>query len=184
MEGSVPLTEAHRSPCRDRIEARPSGRGGVVDQLRNEKPAPFLASRVYFERENRLTRRSLEPTIVIVTRRAPSSTRRAIHNHGSALTFGNRMKIYTAWHDGKTKSCMLVPGEGPPRYLNGSLQPDCEVLLWRIEAATWEEAMAIHNLRQGHGDYVPMGEAKPCPKCGAMYYPEGSGECWRCGKVS
>jgi hypothetical protein len=40
--------------------------------------------------------------------------------------------------------------------------------------------MAIYNIRRGFGPYKPMGEAAPCPKCGAAYYPEGSAQCWSC----
>lgn len=53
-------------------------------------------------------------------------------------------------------------------------------ILYVIEAGSSEEASAIHNLRQGWGPYKPMGKAEPCPTCGAMYYPEGSGDCWSC----
>ena len=55
--------------------------------------------------------------------------------------------------------------------------------LYEFEAATQEEAHSIHNLRMGWGPYKPMGDPKPCPKCSAWFYPEGSGQCWRCGKI-
>jgi hypothetical protein len=51
--------------------------------------------------------------------------------------------------------------------------------LYDFEAATWEEAMSIHNLRQGFGPYMPAGEPEDCPVCGVPYYPDGSGVCWR-----
>lgn len=54
---------------------------------------------------------------------------------------------------------------------------------YEFDAHTPEEASAIFNLRQGHGPYVPMGEPSECPKCSAVYYPSGSGVCWRCGKI-
>jgi hypothetical protein len=63
------------------------------------------------------------------------------------------------------------------------LIPDDAELLWEIEAATLEEARAIYHLRMGFEPYVPMGEWEPCPKCGAVFYPEGSGQCWRCGPI-
>jgi len=53
--------------------------------------------------------------------------------------------------------------------------------LYTIEAHTWEEASAIHHLRMGFEPYKPQGTAKPCIECGAFVYPEGSGQCWRCG---
>ena len=93
------------------------------------------------------------------------------------------MAIYTAWASKDGCQITMIGGDGPPRFADGSQQPDCETFLWRIEAATSEEASAIHHLRLGWGPYKPMGEAKPCPKCGAMFYPEGSGECWRCGRI-
>ena len=55
--------------------------------------------------------------------------------------------------------------------------------LYEIEAATGEEASAIHYLRMGFGPYKPAGEPEPCPKCGAWFYPQGSGQCWRCGQI-
>jgi hypothetical protein len=55
--------------------------------------------------------------------------------------------------------------------------------LFDLEAETGEEASSIYNLRMGFGPYIPMGEPEPCPKCGAWFYPQGSGECWRCGKI-
>ena len=55
--------------------------------------------------------------------------------------------------------------------------------LYEFEAATGEEASSIHNLRMGFGPYKPMGEPQPCPKCSAWFYPEGSGQCWRCGPI-
>ena len=93
------------------------------------------------------------------------------------------MAIYTAWSGKDGSEVTMVPGEDRPRFADGSLQPNCEVLLWRFEAATQEEASAIHHLRLGREPYKPMGKAAPCPKCGATFYPEGSGECWRCGKI-
>ena len=55
--------------------------------------------------------------------------------------------------------------------------------LFEFEAATYEEAASIYNLRMGHGPCIPMGEAEPCPQCSAWFYPRGSGQCWRCGPV-
>lgn len=87
------------------------------------------------------------------------------------------MPIFTVWQSKDRMQISLVGGEEPPP------QDDCVELLWRIEAATSEEASAIHHLRLGWEPYKPIGEAAPCPKCGAMFYPEGSGECWRCGPI-
>ena len=51
-------------------------------------------------------------------------------------------------------------------------------------ASTPEEASAIYHLRMGFEPYIPMGNAKICPKgCGSYFYPEGSGICPNCGKL-
>lgn len=52
--------------------------------------------------------------------------------------------------------------------------------IYSIYAETWEEAMAIHNLREGYSPYYPEGEAEICLNCSNFYYPKGSGECF-CG---
>lgn len=54
-------------------------------------------------------------------------------------------------------------------------------MLWEFEAATSEEAMSVHFLRLGWAPYRPEGEPAPCPRCGSIYYPNGSAECWKCG---
>ncbi len=89
-------------------------------------------------------------------------------------------RIFTAWRSLDGLQLSLVSGEVPPRFANGELQPDCDVLLWRIEVGSYDEAMAIRNLRLGYGPYVPHGDAAPCPACGAMYYPDSSAQCWNC----
>lgn len=58
-----------------------------------------------------------------------------------------------------------------------------EVQLYVIEAPTWEEAMAEHHQRQGWKPYKPEGDQVPCEVCGTPYYPEGSGECGKCGSA-
>ncbi|MBE7368689.1 hypothetical protein [Ramlibacter pallidus] len=55
--------------------------------------------------------------------------------------------------------------------------------VFQIEASTFEEAMSIYSLRMGWGPYRPMGEPAACSNCGSWLYPEGSGECWQCGKI-
>ena len=59
-------------------------------------------------------------------------------------------RTYTAWAKaGEADLSAFCAGEEPPRLANGEAAPDCDVVLWRAEAATWEEAMAIRNLRCG-----------------------------------
>jgi len=78
----------------------------------------------------------------------------------------------------------MVRGSGPLQFGNGTFDSDCEKLFWTIEASSWEEAMAIYNLRQGFDPYIPVGKASECPYCGEMFYPDGSGKCWNCGVES
>ncbi|MCW4238843.1 MAG: hypothetical protein G8D90_04355 [gamma proteobacterium symbiont of Clathrolucina costata] len=58
-------------------------------------------------------------------------------------------------------------------------------LLHVVEADTPEEAMAVHHIKMGWEPYKPMGEPQLCPNdCGSYFYPEGSGVCPNCGKIS
>jgi hypothetical protein len=94
------------------------------------------------------------------------------------------MKTYEAWQDPEDDSILLATSEGVARdRAAGHLGPGAQ-LLYRFEAATHEEASAIHALRMGWAPYRPLGPATPCPACGALLYAEGSGECWRCGRVA
>lgn len=90
-------------------------------------------------------------------------------------------KMYSVWaFKGEMLGHTLLAGEGPLRFANGKIDEECEERLYTFEAGSREEAMAIYYTRQGWAPYKPEGEAEPCPECGAMYYPKGSGECWRC----
>lgn len=90
------------------------------------------------------------------------------------------MKTYEAWNT--EDGAVLFPSTERDAYLRN---PAIRALdrLFELEAATYEEALAVFNLRMGFGPYTPGGEPEPCPRCGAWFYPGGSGECWRCGKV-
>ena len=93
-------------------------------------------------------------------------------------------KIYTAWaREGEKWPHCIYHGEDPPRTGNGEILEGCEVTVFSIEAHSHEEAMAIYHLRQGWEPYKPLGKASPCPECGALFYPEGSGQCWQCDFV-
>ena len=61
---------------------------------------------------------------------------------------------------------------------------DSATFLWEIEAHTPEEASAIYNLRMGFEPYKPVGASAPCPSCGRLFYPAGSGVCWCCGQIT
>jgi len=90
------------------------------------------------------------------------------------------MPTWTVWSNPDRSQVSLTHGEGPPTFANGTPDPEATTLLWRIEAATYEEAATIHGMRLGYGPYKPLGAAAQCPACSAMYYPEGSGVC-SCG---
>jgi hypothetical protein len=78
---------------------------------------------------------------------------------------------------------IVLTTEGNARILRGQGLLTGFALLYEFEADTPEEAHAIHNLRQGWEPYKPEGEPEKCPKCNAIYYPESSGICWRCGRI-
>jgi hypothetical protein len=92
-----------------------------------------------------------------------------------------QMQKYEAWSDPANNSVSFGPASTIQSQREQGLLSPSAVLLHRIEAATWEEANAIHSLRMGEAPYTPLGEPAPCPKCSATYYPHGSGQCWRCG---
>jgi hypothetical protein len=90
------------------------------------------------------------------------------------------MATYEAWWDPADESytCGTSAGLAEQRK-NGLLSPEA-TLLYSFEAATTEEAYSIHSLRMGWGPYMPLGDPSECPRCGAWFYRDGSGECWRC----
>ena len=89
---------------------------------------------------------------------------------------------YRAFQESSTQSCLLGADLEAELRRKGLLQSDA-ALLWEIEADTWEEAMSIHNLRMGFSPYKHVGEGQPCPQCSAVFYPQGSSQCWRCGPI-
>jgi len=91
------------------------------------------------------------------------------------------MKIYTLWSTSAGDQNIFVEGTDRPAKSNGEPHEYAEILAFRVEVATWEEAQAIKHLRLGYEPYSPQGDATPCPSCKAFYYPEGSGKCWKCG---
>jgi hypothetical protein len=82
------------------------------------------------------------------------------------------VKVYYACEDGKSGGVLAET------LLEGMK------FLYFIFADTWEEAMSIYYLRNGWEPYSPEGFPKECPnKCGFFYYPNGSGECPKCGLI-
>jgi hypothetical protein len=96
---------------------------------------------------------------------------------------GTRLHRFEAWQDPRDRSILLaLPQQVSEHRAHGLLSQKAK-LLYTIDAASFEEAMAIHHLRQGGEPYHP-GRAALCPRgCGAYYYPDGSGECPLCGEV-
>jgi hypothetical protein len=95
-------------------------------------------------------------------------------------------KTYEAWAEGDGPtwtSITLATAEGIEEQRAKGLLPPNSRLRYRIDADTWEEAMAVHHVKMGWSPYQP-GKAQLCPNdCGALFYPDGSGECPRCGKI-
>lgn len=93
-------------------------------------------------------------------------------------------KQYEAWSDETDRSITVATPDGIQELRSKGLLSEGAKLLHRIEADTYEEAMAVHNIKMGWNPYVPMGAAQECPRgCGAMFYPGGSGECPNCGRI-
>ncbi len=89
---------------------------------------------------------------------------------------------YRAFREGPSTTALYSAESEADARAKGLLAPHAE-LLWSIEADTPEEACSVYHLRMGFEPYVPMGRPELCPNCKAWFYPEGSGVCWRCGKV-
>jgi hypothetical protein len=90
---------------------------------------------------------------------------------------------YECWSDPKDNGLALLRFQDVQRNRDGGQLSDEATLQYAFIAHSGEEAMAIHALRQGWAPYCPMGESAPCPNCSASYYPEGYGDCWRCGHI-
>jgi hypothetical protein len=88
-------------------------------------------------------------------------------------------QIYRCWRADGSVALVRLDHEAAQRQA-GAL-PENASLQYSFAAASYEEAMAIHYLRQGFSAYQPVGPAVPCPQCGALRYTAGSGECWQCG---
>lgn len=92
------------------------------------------------------------------------------------------LKKYTFWMRKDGSEGTISQGEEIPKFGNGTpmfCKKDVDII-YVMQAETWEEAMSIHNLRQGYNPYIPGGQAEICPECSNYYYPSGSGKCF-CG---
>jgi hypothetical protein len=104
-----------------------------------------------------------------------------IARDSSVLSAETSMTTYEAWQDLDDNSILLATPEAvTDQRAKRLLGPNAE-LFYRLEAATREEAEAIHALRMGWTPYRPVGRPAPCARFGATYYPDGSAECRRCG---
>lgn len=87
---------------------------------------------------------------------------------------------YECWKTADGSDTTFADKANVEKLKSNGLIPSDAILEYAIEALTSEEASAIHHLRQGFEPYVPMGKAGSCPKCESIFYPESSGDCWRC----
>ena len=91
---------------------------------------------------------------------------------------------YEAWDSEEDGVIAFAPADAMAREKDrGQLGKNAK-LLYTFEAATFEEALAVHHIRMGWEPFKPMGDSEKCPnKCGALYYPRGSSQCWNCGFI-
>ena len=95
----------------------------------------------------------------------------------------NRVEEYEVWED--ADSATLATKEVIKCQKEKGLIGKSAKKIHSFLASTPEEASAIFNLRMGHEPYKPMGESVLCPNnCGSYFFPESSGICPYCGKIS
>jgi hypothetical protein len=63
---------------------------------------------------------------------------------------------YQCWSDPADDGIALIPFENVHDHRMQGQLSDAAALLYTVIAANWEEAMAVHHLRQGWAPYVPM----------------------------
>ena len=90
-------------------------------------------------------------------------------------------KIFECWEDPEDGSVSLLKYGDSELHKAKALLSNRAKVLYTFPAATQDEAMAIHYLRQGLGAYVPTGEYSRCASCGAQSYRLSNAVCWRCG---
>ena len=88
---------------------------------------------------------------------------------------------YQAWAD--SDGILFTTLEGVAWHRERGLLSAEAKWLHEVIADTPEEASAVHHIKMGWAPYKPMGEAAPCPQCGACFYPESSGICPNCGPI-
>jgi hypothetical protein len=81
------------------------------------------------------------------------------------------MPTYEAWHDPDQNAYPCGTAEQmADNRRRGSIGPRA-LLLYAFEAATHEEAQAIHSLRMGWGPYRPLGGTETMPGVRCILLP-------------
>ena len=102
-------------------------------------------------------------------------------NHCEKKMSSEKSATYQAWAD--SDGILFTTLEGVVWHKERGLLSAEAKLLHEVIADTPEEASAVHHIKMGWAPYKPMGEAAPCPQCGACFYPESSGVCPNCGPI-
>ena len=95
------------------------------------------------------------------------------------------MKWYEVWEDDEDGLSIsaLKEGEIEDEKRRG-LIPQSARLRFRLHVDTYEEALAVRNIKLGWAPYVPEGKPAHCPNgCGGVFYPAGYCECPNCGVI-
>lgn len=92
------------------------------------------------------------------------------------------VQTYRAYREAPGITALYSAESEAEARAKGLLKADAE-FLWSIQAGTPEEAAAIYHLRMGFEPFVPVRPPAPCPGCSAWFHPDGSGVCWRCGRI-
>lgn len=94
-------------------------------------------------------------------------------------------RTYEAWQEPDACEITFTTAGGVARLRAKGVIGRRAKLLLRLKARTYEEAQFVFHERMAMGRYRPLGPARKCPNaCGETFYPGGSGECPRCGRIS
>lgn len=91
--------------------------------------------------------------------------------------------VWQAWDD-NSGGVVFAPSQRCIELMEQGLLSQSAILKYEIEASTGEQAMTLHYQAMGFEPYKPLGQSVPCPnRCGGTYYPEGFGDCPKCGHI-
>jgi hypothetical protein len=94
----------------------------------------------------------------------------------------NKMTKYEYW-EMEHGTCFSSQHNIQDMFDKGIENKEKSKFIYAIDAATFEEACAIKELRLGR-IYSPIGDPTLCPNnCGMFYWPKGSGICPLCGFI-